>query len=134
MLGITVIGMSCLHLQVFFKEIFLSILSSSSSSYQHKWLVLQALIRVCGGELQNLTNCNPHLPLAKFISHLGQNSDVCLLCLPCPNCYHFPIHQNWWSYSYLVAKTQCVHSILLGCAHSISVPIPFCLTRTWCAY
>lgn len=35
---------------MFFKEIFLSILGSSSSSYQHKWLVLQALVRVCGGE------------------------------------------------------------------------------------
>lgn len=36
--------------QVFFKEIFLSILGSNSSSYQHKWLVLQALVRVCGGQ------------------------------------------------------------------------------------
>lgn len=41
-----------LSVQVFFKDIFLSILGSSSSSYQHKWLVLQALIRVCGGEFR----------------------------------------------------------------------------------
>ena len=37
-------------MQVFFKDIFLNILETSTSSYQHKWLVLQALVRVCGGE------------------------------------------------------------------------------------
>ena len=36
--------------QVFFKDIFLNILETSTSSYQHKWLVLQALVRVCGGK------------------------------------------------------------------------------------
>ena len=37
--------------QVFFKEIFLNILETATSSFQHKWLVLQALTRICGGRL-----------------------------------------------------------------------------------
>ena len=37
-------------MQVFFKEIFLNILESATSSFQHKWLVLQTLARVCNGE------------------------------------------------------------------------------------
>ncbi|KAF4523943.1 hypothetical protein B566_EDAN013698 [Ephemera danica] len=32
---------------VFFKEIFLNILETSSSSFEHKWMVLQALTRIC---------------------------------------------------------------------------------------
>jgi hypothetical protein len=32
---------------VFFKEIFLNILETSTSSFQHKWIVIQALIRFC---------------------------------------------------------------------------------------
>ena len=36
-------------MQVFFKEIFLNILETATSSFQHKWLVLQALTRICGG-------------------------------------------------------------------------------------
>ena len=35
--------------QVFFQEIFLGILEASSSSFQHKWLVMQALSRICSG-------------------------------------------------------------------------------------
>ena len=34
---------------MFFKEIFLNILESTTSSFQHKWLVLEALGRVCNG-------------------------------------------------------------------------------------
>merc|ERR1719233_1814294 len=33
--------------EIFFKEIFLNILETSSSSFQHKWLVIQALTRIC---------------------------------------------------------------------------------------
>lgn len=33
--------------QVFFKEIFLNILETSSSSFEHKWMVIQALTRIC---------------------------------------------------------------------------------------
>ncbi|KAF4526632.1 hypothetical protein B566_EDAN015266, partial [Ephemera danica] len=33
--------------EVFFKEIFLNILETSSSSFEHKWMVLQALTRIC---------------------------------------------------------------------------------------
>jgi hypothetical protein len=33
--------------QVFFKEIFLNILETSSSSFEHKWMVFQALSRIC---------------------------------------------------------------------------------------
>lgn len=33
--------------QVFFKEIFLNILETTSSSFEHKWIVIQALTRIC---------------------------------------------------------------------------------------
>lgn len=33
--------------QVFFKEIFLNILEAGSSSFHHKWMVIQALTRIC---------------------------------------------------------------------------------------
>ena len=42
--------------QVFFKEIFLNILESATSSFQHKWLVLEALTRVCNGKTLSLTS------------------------------------------------------------------------------
>jgi len=35
------------QIEIFFKEIFLNILETSSSSFQHKWLVIQALTRIC---------------------------------------------------------------------------------------
>lgn len=35
--------------QVFFKEIFLYILETPSSSFEHKWMVIQALTRICAG-------------------------------------------------------------------------------------
>uniref|UniRef100_A0A914USB7 SEC7 domain-containing protein n=1 Tax=Plectus sambesii TaxID=2011161 RepID=A0A914USB7_9BILA len=35
------------QIEVFFKEIFLSILESSSSSFEHKWMVMQALKKIC---------------------------------------------------------------------------------------
>lgn len=35
--------------QVFFKEIFLYILETSTSSYEHKWMVIQTLTRICAG-------------------------------------------------------------------------------------
>jgi len=34
---------------VFFKEIFLYILESPTSSFEHKWMVIQALTRICAG-------------------------------------------------------------------------------------
>ena len=42
----------CFHSwnQVFFKEIFLNILESVTSSFKHKWLVLEALARICNGK------------------------------------------------------------------------------------
>ncbi|KAI5719352.1 hypothetical protein M8J76_008978 [Diaphorina citri] len=36
-----------IQIEVFFKEIFLNILETSTSSFQHKWIVIQALIRFC---------------------------------------------------------------------------------------
>jgi Sec7-like guanine-nucleotide exchange factor len=36
-----------MQIEVFLKEIFLHILETSMSSYQHKWIVLQALSRIC---------------------------------------------------------------------------------------
>lgn len=36
------------QIEVFFKEIFLNILEASSSSFEHKWMVIQALTRISG--------------------------------------------------------------------------------------
>ena len=35
------------QIEVFFKEIFLNILEATSSSFDHKWMVIQALTRIC---------------------------------------------------------------------------------------
>ena len=35
------------QVEIFFKEIFLNILETPSSSFQQKWLVIQALTRIC---------------------------------------------------------------------------------------
>ncbi|GAB0091813.1 brefeldin A-inhibited guanine nucleotide-exchange protein 1 [Sergentomyia squamirostris] len=35
------------QIEVFFKEIFLNILETTSSSFDHKWMVIQALTRIC---------------------------------------------------------------------------------------
>ena len=43
---------------MFFKEIFLYILETSSSSFEHKWMVIQALNRICAG---NSEQCVHHL-------------------------------------------------------------------------
>uniref|UniRef100_A0A674NWK5 ARF guanine nucleotide exchange factor 1 n=1 Tax=Takifugu rubripes TaxID=31033 RepID=A0A674NWK5_TAKRU len=36
-----------MQIEVFFKEIFLYILETSTSSYEHKWMVIQTLTRIC---------------------------------------------------------------------------------------
>lgn len=36
-------------LEVFFREIFLTILETSTSSFEHKWMVIQTLTRICAG-------------------------------------------------------------------------------------
>ncbi|KAJ2944176.1 hypothetical protein O0L34_g18153 [Tuta absoluta] len=36
------------QIEVFFKEIFMNILETSSSTFEHKWMVIQALTRICG--------------------------------------------------------------------------------------
>lgn len=36
-----------MQIEVFFKEIFLNILETPSSSFEHKWMVIQALTRIC---------------------------------------------------------------------------------------
>ncbi|XP_077991507.1 brefeldin A-inhibited guanine nucleotide-exchange protein 1-like [Glandiceps talaboti] len=36
-----------MQIEVFFKEIFLSILETATSSFEHKWMVIQALTRIC---------------------------------------------------------------------------------------
>ncbi|KAL1128928.1 hypothetical protein AAG570_013462 [Ranatra chinensis] len=36
-----------MQIEVFFKDIFLNILETSSSSFEHKWMVIQALTRIC---------------------------------------------------------------------------------------
>ncbi|PVD22977.1 hypothetical protein C0Q70_16237 [Pomacea canaliculata] len=42
-----------MQIEVFFKEIFLYILETSSSSFEHKWMVIQALTRICAGATPN---------------------------------------------------------------------------------
>ncbi|KAJ8959328.1 hypothetical protein NQ318_022014 [Aromia moschata] len=37
-----------MQIEVFFKEIFLNILETTNSSFEHKWMVIQALTRICG--------------------------------------------------------------------------------------
>ena len=39
-----------MQIEVFFKEIFLFILETPSSSFEHKWMVIQALTRICAGK------------------------------------------------------------------------------------
>ena len=55
-------------LQVFFKEIFLNILETSTSSFQHKWMVMQALTRICSGvHIQcNLVMCHKFCAILDF--------------------------------------------------------------------
>ncbi|XP_018336775.1 brefeldin A-inhibited guanine nucleotide-exchange protein 1 [Agrilus planipennis] len=36
-----------MQIEVFFKEIFLNILETTTSSFEHKWMVIQALTRIC---------------------------------------------------------------------------------------
>ncbi|KAL3284058.1 hypothetical protein HHI36_018226 [Cryptolaemus montrouzieri] len=36
-----------MQIEVFFKEIFLNILETTNSSFEHKWMVIQALTRIC---------------------------------------------------------------------------------------
>ncbi|BET03204.1 brefeldin A-inhibited guanine nucleotide-exchange protein [Nesidiocoris tenuis] len=36
-----------MQIEVFFKDIFLNILETSSSTFEHKWMVIQALTRIC---------------------------------------------------------------------------------------
>ncbi|XP_053552297.1 brefeldin A-inhibited guanine nucleotide-exchange protein 2, partial [Bombina bombina] len=36
-----------MQVEVFFKEIFLNILETSTSSFEHKWMVIQTLTRIC---------------------------------------------------------------------------------------
>ncbi|KAL7984261.1 hypothetical protein Chor_002831, partial [Crotalus horridus] len=38
-----------MQIEVFFKEIFLYILETSTSSFDHKWMVIQTLTRICAG-------------------------------------------------------------------------------------
>lgn len=37
----------CFFIQVFFKDIFLNLLEASNSSFEHKWMVVQVLSRIC---------------------------------------------------------------------------------------
>lgn len=41
--------------QVFFREIFLTILETSTSSFEHKWMVIQTLTRICAGNPRALS-------------------------------------------------------------------------------
>jgi hypothetical protein len=37
------------QIEVFFRDIFLSMLDSPTTSFEHKWLIMQALARICHG-------------------------------------------------------------------------------------
>lgn len=49
-----------LFFQVFFREIFLTILETSSSSFEHKWMVIQTLTRICAGWRTSVYTCTQH--------------------------------------------------------------------------
>ena len=55
---------------MFFKEIFLYILESPTSSFEHKWMVIQALTRICAGNFLLL------LALALWHSLKGPLCDI----------------------------------------------------------
>lgn len=41
-----------IFLQVLFREIFLTILETPTSSFRHKWLVIQTLAKLCAGKTE----------------------------------------------------------------------------------
>ncbi|XP_060133747.1 brefeldin A-inhibited guanine nucleotide-exchange protein 1 isoform X3 [Zootoca vivipara] len=45
-----------MQIEVFFKEIFLYILETSTSSFDHKWMVIQTLTRICAGNAQSVVD------------------------------------------------------------------------------
>ena len=69
-------------MQVFFKEIFLNILESATSSFQHKWLVLQTLARVCNGEDRYCGHSKKHEHQELFI-HVHVHARTCRYMCMC---------------------------------------------------
>jgi brefeldin A-inhibited guanine nucleotide-exchange protein len=71
-----------MQIEVFFKEIFLNILETSTSSFKHKWLVLQALMRICNDSQDivdiylnydcDLSLSNIYSRLVNDLSRMGQ--------------------------------------------------------------
>lgn len=61
-----------LCVQVFFKEIFLYILETSTSSYEHKWMVIQTLTRICAGlcSLESAVEFNMIMNICSCLSPL----------------------------------------------------------------
>eukprot|EP00731_Ephydatia_muelleri_P031777 Em0023g284a len=62
-----------MQIEVFFKDIFLNILETPSSSYEHKWIVLQSLNRVCSdaqGVVDIYVNYDCDLSLSNIFERL----------------------------------------------------------------
>ena len=71
-----------MQIEVFFKEIFLTILETPTSSFEHKWMVIQALTRICADAQCvvdiyvnydcNLSSANIFERLVTDLSKIGQ--------------------------------------------------------------
>lgn len=73
--------------QVFFKEIFLYILETSTSSYEHKWMVIQTLTRICAGlcSFKSAVQCNLIVTISFCLSTIVH--DLCSVSSTrCPEC------------------------------------------------
>lgn len=74
-----------MQIEVFFKEIFLNILETSSSSFEHKWMVIHALTRICA-DAQSVVdiyvNYDCDLSAANLFERYGTNFIlVVIICL-----------------------------------------------------
>lgn len=76
--------------QVFFREIFLTILETSSSSFEHKWMVIQTLTRICAGWRTSVYSCRHiHRSISQIVS-----SNVKLNGL----LFFSQMHNVWWTF------------------------------------
>ncbi|KYQ47635.1 Brefeldin A-inhibited guanine nucleotide-exchange protein 1 [Trachymyrmex zeteki] len=61
-----------MQIEVFFKEIFMNILETSSSSFEHKWMVIHALTRICADAQSDLSAANLFERLVNDLSKIAQ--------------------------------------------------------------
>ena len=78
-------------MQVFFKEIFLNILETATSSFQHKWLVLQALTRICGGTYAVVV-----------VDLVDEKIDCCEKLLTCDENFLFSVDFSFYKHPFVM--------------------------------